>query len=166
LRRARLDVRHHHCWRTSLAAKKNSAKATKTVSLAERLRALGTKGVLVQMAERGQIIELRCEMPKCYCPNGRSYFEPRSQPPPTWSPSADHYPKLKADGGTLVPWNVRLSHVLCNQADSVSRIRIRQMLEKGMSLEEIATALNEKETRWPHGSAWWSAALVREAFVS
>jgi hypothetical protein len=31
-------------------------------TLAGRLRALGTRGVLVQMAQRGQIIELRCEI--------------------------------------------------------------------------------------------------------
>jgi hypothetical protein len=72
-------------------------------TLAGRLPALGTRGVLVQMAQRGQIIELRCEMPKCYCHKGRGYFEPRSTPLPDWAPSPDHYPRLKADGGHLVP---------------------------------------------------------------
>jgi len=50
-------------------------------TVAEQLRALGTRGVLVQMAERGQIFELRCEMPKCYCHKGRGHFDPRSTPP-------------------------------------------------------------------------------------
>jgi hypothetical protein len=34
-------------------------------SVADQLRALGMKGVLVQMAERGQLLALRCEMPQC-----------------------------------------------------------------------------------------------------
>jgi hypothetical protein len=102
------------------------------------------------MAQRGQIIELRCEMPKCYCHKGRGYFEPRSTPLPDWAPSPDHYPRLKADGGHLVPWNVRLSHVLRNREDYGWRMRIRRMLERGMSLEEIAETLNHKRVRRPH----------------
>ena len=135
-------------------------------TLADRLRGLGTRGVLVQMAQRGQIIELRCERPTCYCHKGRRYFEERSTPLPPWAPSPDHYPRLKADGGHLVPWNVRLSHLLCNQEDYGWRMRIRRMLEKGMSLEEIAENLNHKGIRRPHGSATWSATSVRKAFVS
>jgi hypothetical protein len=33
-------------------------------SVADQLRALGVKGVLVQMAERGQLLALKCEMPQ------------------------------------------------------------------------------------------------------
>ncbi len=40
------------------------------------------------------------------------------------------------------------------------------MLEKGMSLEEIAEDLNRKGIRRPHGSVTWTAANVRKAFVS
>jgi hypothetical protein len=140
--------------------------ATMRETVADQLRALGTGGVLVQMAQRGQIIELRCEMPKCYCHKGRGYFEPRSTPLTAWAPTPDHYPQLKADGGTLVPWNVRLSHKLCNQQDYLWRMRIRRMLEKGMSLEEIARDLTHKRVRRPHGSSKWSATAVRKAFVS
>jgi hypothetical protein len=118
------------------------------------------------MAQRGQIIKLQCEMPNCYCHRGRSHFDPKSTPMSDWAPSADHYPRLKADGGHLVPWNVRLAHVRCNQRDHEWRMRIRRMLEKGMSLEEIAENLNDNGIRRPHGSATWSAALVRKAFVS
>ena len=137
-------------------------------TITDQLRELGVhRGVLVQMAQRRQIIELRCEMPKCYCHKGRSYFERRSPPRRSaWAPSADHYPQLKADGGQLVPGNVRLGHVLCNQEDYVWRGRIRRMLEKGMSLQEIADDLNDKGIRRPHGSAKWSASAVRKAFVS
>lgn len=137
-------------------------------TIADQLRALGVRrGVLVRMAQSGQIIELRCEMPKCYCHKGRSYFEPRTHPQRSvWAPSADHYPQLQADSGKLVPWNVRLAHVLCNQEDFAWRTRIRRMLEKGMSLEEIAEDLTHKGIRRPHGSAKWTASAVRKAFVS
>jgi hypothetical protein len=37
-------------------------------TVAQQLHDLGVKGVLVQMAARGQIVELLCEMPTCYCP--------------------------------------------------------------------------------------------------
>ena len=112
-----------------MTAKTTSPEAIMEDTLVGRLRALGTRGVLVQMAQRGQIIDLRCEMPKCYCHKGRGYFERRSTPLPAWAPSPDHYPRLKADGGHLVPWNVRLSHVLCNREDYGWRMRIRRMLE-------------------------------------
>jgi hypothetical protein len=45
-------------------------------------------------------------------------------------------------------------------------MRIRRMLEKGLSLDEIAEELNEKGIRAPHGRRRWSAATVRKAFVS
>ena len=135
-----------------------SSEAITRDALAGRLRELGTRGVLVQMAQRGQIIELRCEMPKCYCHKGRGHFDPKSTPRSDWQPSPDHYPRLKADGGHLVPWNVRLSHVRCNQRDHEWRMRIRRMLEKGMSLEEIAVHLNHEGIRKPDGSAaMWEA---------
>jgi hypothetical protein len=136
------------------------------VTVADQLRALGTRGVLVQIAERGQIIELRCEMPMCYCPEGRGYFDARSTPLTAWAPSPDHYPRLKADGGQLVPWNVRLSHVRCNNLDYGWRMRIRTMLEKGMSLEEIAENLSVKGVQRPDRRRTWSAKAVRRAFVS
>ena len=145
---------------------RTSPEATKRDTVADQLRALGTRGVLVQMAERGQIIELRCEMPKCYCHKGRGHFDPRSTPLTAWAPSPDHYPQLRVDGGHLDPWNVRLAHVLCNNMDYAWRSRIRRMLKKGMSLEEIAEELNRKRVRRPHGSSTWSATAVRKAFVS
>jgi hypothetical protein len=118
------------------------------------------------MAERGQLLELRCEMPMCYCPKGREHFDPRSHPLTPWAPSPDHYPQLRADGGELRPWNVRLAHVRCNKMDHGWRVRIRTMLKKGMSLEQIAEQLNRKQVRRPHGSQTWTARAVRKAFVS
>jgi hypothetical protein len=75
-------------------------------------------------------------------------------------------PILARDGGRLDPWNVRLGHVLCNRYDYGWRVRIRTMLEKGKSLEAIAEGLNRKGIRRPHGSPRWTAASVRQAFVS
>jgi len=140
--------------------------------LADRLRALGVRGVLVQMAERGQILELKCEMPNCYCPDGEEHFdpwpEPRQAPGHDWCPNADHYPKLKMDGGQLKPWNVRLAHVYCNNLDYGWRSRIHRMLEKDqkLSFEEIALVLNRRHVPTVTREGSWTAETVREAYVS
>jgi hypothetical protein len=55
-----------------MTAKTTRPEATMGDTAADQLRALGTRGVLVQMAQRGQIIEPRCEMPKCYCHRGEA----------------------------------------------------------------------------------------------
>jgi hypothetical protein len=44
-------------------AVRTSREAIMEDTLVGRLQALGTRGVLVQMAQRGQIIERRCESP-------------------------------------------------------------------------------------------------------
>ena len=124
------------------------------------------RGVLLQMAERRQIIELRCEMPNCYCYKGRGYFEDKAIPMPNWAPNPDHYPIPKSAGGQLRPDNVRLAHVLCNRRDHGWRMKIKAMLAKGTSLEEIAEKLNRRQEPVPHGRNTWSSATVREAFVS
>src|ERR1700755_2417863 len=93
-------------------------------SVADQLRALGVKGVLVQMAERGQLLALKCEMPQCYHHKGRGAFDPVTTPRSKWAPSPDHYPILKSAGGRLVPDNVRLSHTECNQRDYNRRKQI------------------------------------------
>lgn len=130
------------------------------------LRRLGVRGVLIRMAKADQLVDLRCEMPTCYCPYGRGHFVARSSPLPDWAPSPDHYPRLKSDGGHLDPWNVRLSHMFCNREDYGWRLRIRRMLEKNMSLYEIAETLNRNNVRAPHGTGGWSASTVRRAFTS
>jgi hypothetical protein len=40
----------------------------------ERLEALGVRGILWQLARDGQIIDVRCEMPQCYCFRGSQPF--------------------------------------------------------------------------------------------
>jgi hypothetical protein len=117
------------------------------------------------MARDGQIIDVRCEMPQCYCFRGRRHFDPRLSLS-DWSPTPDHYPRLKAQGGHLTPDNVRLAHRLRNQRDYGWRMRINAMLGKRMSLEEIAAKLNAKKIPAIHGTNRWTAATVRKAFVS
>ena len=135
-------------------------------SVADQLRALGGKGVLVQMAERGQLLALKCEMPQCYHHKGRGAFDPVTTQPNKWARSPDHYPVLKSAGGHLVPENVRLSHVWCNNLDYGRRTQIRTLLAKGKSLAGIAEALNRKGVPPAHGTNRLTAAMVRKAYVS
>ena len=135
-------------------------------SVADQLRALGVKGVLVQMAERGQLLAVKCEMPQCYHHKGRGAFDQVTTPRTKWAPSPDHYPILKSAGGRLVPENVRLSHTECNQRDYNRRKQIGTLLAKGRSLEEIAEVLNRKGVPPAHGRNRWTAAMVRKAYVS
>jgi hypothetical protein len=131
----------------------------------ERLKALGVRGILWQLARDGQLIDVRCEMPQCYCHRGRSYFEPRLARS-DWEPTADHYPRLKAHGGHLTADNVRLGHRLCNRRDYQWRMKINALLGKRMSLQEIAEKLNAEKVPTIHGTNSWTAASVRKAFVS
>src|SRR3954470_2671785 len=135
-------------------------------SVADQLRRLGVKGVLVQMAERGQLLAVKCEMPQCYHPKGRGAFDEVTTPRTKWAPSPDQYPILKSAGGKLRPENVRLSHIWCNNRDYGWRKQIGTLLAKGKSLVEIAEALNRKSVAPAHGTNRWTAAMVRKAYVS
>ena len=131
----------------------------------ERLEELRVRGILMQLARDGQLIDVRCEMPQCYCHRGRRSFDPIS-PYSDWEPTADHYPRLKMHGGRLTRDNVRLAHRLCNRRDYGWRVRINAMLGRRMSLEAIADELNAKKVPTIHGTNRWTAASVRKAFVS
>jgi hypothetical protein len=137
-------------------------------SVADQLRELGVKNanVLVRMAERGQLLALRCEMPQCYHHKGRGAFDQVTTPRTKWAPSPDHYPVLKSAGGHLRPENVRLAHIYCNKRDYGRRKQIRTLLAKGKSLAEIAEVLNRKGVPPAHGTNRWTAAMVRKAYVS
>ena len=132
----------------------------------QKLKRWGVRGVLWQLARDGQLIDVRCEMPQCYCFRGRRHFEERSVACSDWEPTADHYPRLKMHGGHLTPDNVRLAHRLCNRRDYAWRKKINAMLGKRMSLEEIAEKLNAEKVPTIHGTNRWTAASVRKAFVS
>ena len=137
----------------------------KPPSALEQLKALGVGGILWQLAWDGQIVDVRCEMPQCYCFRGRRYFDP-APACSDWSPTADHYPQLKMHRGQLTPDNVRLGHKFCNNRDFIWRQKINAMLAKRMSLDEIAAHLNEQQVPTIHGTNRWTAAAVRKAFVS
>jgi hypothetical protein len=140
-------------------------KAAGRTSAVEQLEALGVRGVLWQLAKDGQIVDVRCEMPACYCFRGRGHFDPKPSSS-DWSPTPDHYPRLKSHGGQLTADNVRLAHRLCNQRDFGWRMKINAMLGKRMSLEEIAAELNARRVPPIHGRNRWTASSVRKAFVS
>ena len=131
----------------------------------EKFEALEVREILWQLARDGQIIDVRCEMPQCYCFRGRRYFDKRP-PYSDWSATVDHYPRLRMHGGHLTPDNVRLAHLRCNQRDYEWRMRINAMLGKRLSLEEIAEKLNAEKVPTIHGTNRWTAASVRKAFVS
>ena len=42
----------------------SAAPAATRASLVEKLEALGVRGILRQLAQDGQIVDLRCEMPR------------------------------------------------------------------------------------------------------
>lgn len=147
-------------------AQASQAGATaRPASALEQLEALGVRGILRQLARDGQIVDVRCEMPQCYCFRGRRYFDP-APACSDWSPTADHYPRLKMHGGHLAPDNVRLGHKLCNNRDFIWRQKINAMLARKMSLDEIAAQLDEQNVPTIHGTNRWTAAAVRKAFVS
>jgi hypothetical protein len=143
----------------------SAAPAAAGASVVETLTALGIGGILLQLAHDRQILDLRCEMPQCYCRQGRRHFDPKSTRS-DWSPTPDHYPRLKSHGGHLTPDNVRLAHLLCNRRDFGWRMKINAMLRERMSLEEIAAHLNAQKVPTIHGTNRWTASAVRKAFVS
>jgi len=131
----------------------------------QKLERLGVRGILWQLARDGQIIDVRCEMPQCYCFKGRRCFDPRSGYS-DWELTADHYPLLKMHGGQLRPENVRLAHRLCNRRDYTWRKKIHPLLAERVSLKKIAERLNAEKVPTIHGTNRWTAASVRKAFVS
>ena len=146
-------------------ARTAAAPGTARETPVEKLKALGVHGILLQLARDGQINDVHCEMPQCYCFRGRKHFDPRP-PRSAWELTADHYPRLKMHGGHLTPDNVRLAHRLCNQRDYIWRKKINALLGKRMSLEAIAEKLNAENVPTIHGTNRWTAASVRKAFVS
>jgi hypothetical protein len=85
--------------------------------VATQLKAKGAKRVLIRAAELGYIAEMACGMPTCYCPEelgGARYFVQGRSP---WSPTNEHFPIPKRDGGRETPDNSVLAHRLCNRLD-------------------------------------------------
>jgi hypothetical protein len=72
-------------------------------SVADELRRLGVKGVLVQMAERGQLLDLECEMPQCYHHKGRAAFDPMRGRAPSGRPRPTNTRPSSRPAGTSAP---------------------------------------------------------------
>jgi hypothetical protein len=87
---------------------------------AMKLKALGAKPILVRAAELGYITQMTCNMPQCFCPEelgGARYFEPVTKALSDWSPTHEHFPRAKRDGGHRTVDNAVLAHRLCNRID-------------------------------------------------
>ena len=87
--------------------------------MAKELRRYGVKGILITAAERGYIRELKCGMPKCFCPEelgGAWHFESLTKYS-DWNPTHEHSPRAKRDGGQRTLVNSVLAHRLCNRID-------------------------------------------------
>jgi hypothetical protein len=89
-------------------------------AVADELKKLGAKKILIKAAEQGYITELKCQMPKCFCPEelgGASHFEPVTADLGDWMPTVEHFPVPKRDGGKETVDNTILAHRLCNRID-------------------------------------------------
>jgi hypothetical protein len=94
-------------------------------AVAAELKALGVRGVLITAAEQGYITELACKMPRCFCPEelgGASYFEAVTADLSDWSPTHEHFPISKQEGGHRTVDNAVLAHRLCNRVDYSIRV--------------------------------------------
>ena len=86
---------------------------------ARKLKSLGIKGILIKAAELGYITQVTCRMPECFCPEelgGARYFEPYDAQT-DWSPTHEHFPRAKREGGQRTLENTVLAHRLCNRLD-------------------------------------------------
>ena len=121
--------------------------------VADELRELGVRGILITAAERGYITELACGMPQCFCPEelgGTTYFEPRGSG--DWEPTHEHYPRAKREGGRRDLDNSVLAHRLCNRIDysilvGRSHSRDLQRIENARA-EAIRNAQNPRFVRY------------------
>lgn len=93
-------------------------------TIAEQLRQLGQRGILITAAEEEIITKLQCLMDDCLCPKGVGYFEKRPEPVSDWAPSVDHITS-KSEGGQLTLDNIRLAHVLCNRVDYAKKHNVK-----------------------------------------
>jgi len=113
--------------------------------VAMALKSLGVKGPLINAARFGYITELRCGMPKCFCPEelgGASYFAPRTAQWNDWEATFEHSPIAKRDGGRTTPDNAVLAHRLCNKLDHSIRhgLSIEKDLARVRKAQESAAA--------------------------
>ena len=129
---------------------------------ARKLKDLRAKRILVRAAELGYITEVTCGMPECFCPEewgGRRYFQPVSAELSDWSPTHEHFPVPKREGGKATADNTILAHRLCNRIDyskAVGRSHSRD-LERIRGAREAAAVPNLSQSA--------SADAVAEVFA-
>jgi hypothetical protein len=117
---------------------------------ARELRSLGVTGTLVKAAELGYITEVRCGMPKCFCPEelgGAGYFAARSEQWNDWEATFEHYPIPKVEGGRRTVDNAVLAHRLCNKLDHC--IRNGLSIEKDLARVRNALKAGDGSYPWP-----------------
>jgi hypothetical protein len=133
--------------------------------VARQLKVLGAKRVLVRAAELGYITELACAMQTCECPEelgGARYFVPGVT---DWSPTNEHFPIPKREGGRETPDNSVLAHRLCNRIDysrEIGRSHERELarIEKArqVAISALATRAGSADT---DGMPRSGSAIVR-----
>jgi hypothetical protein len=115
---------------------------------ADKLKALGVRGILIKAAELGYITQVACKMPDCFCPEelgGACYFEPVSPELSDWMPTHEHFPLSKRNGGKVAVDNAKLAHRLCNRIDysiTVGRPYAKD-LERVRRARDLAIRRNE-----------------------
>jgi hypothetical protein len=88
-------------------------------------------------------------MPRCYCPEelgGATHFEPVTAKT-DWTPTLEHFPTPKRDGGRKAVDNAILAHRLCNRIDysiSVGRSRASDLERIKKAREEAIRRDNER----------------------
>ena len=88
-------------------------------------------------------------MPECFCPEelgGARYFEPVNGLS-DWSPTHEHFPIPKREGGHRAVDNAILAHRLCNRIDysiSVGRPYARDLESVREAREEATRRNNER----------------------
>lgn len=127
--------------------------------MARELRRLGVKGILITAAEAGYITELKCGMPKCFCPEelgGASYFESATEYS-DWNPTHEHFPRARRDKGQRTVENSVLAHRLCNRLDySITSGRSHKRdLARIEKAREAAVKAQERVT-WQKGDATYT----------
>jgi hypothetical protein len=106
---------------------------------------LGVKGILVSAAELGYITQVACRMPECFCPEelgGACYFERVTVPVTDWTPTHEHFPVSKQNGGHRTVDNSVLAHRLSNRIDHAIRVArsYERDLERVRKAREAAAA--------------------------
>ena len=96
----------------------------------------------MQMAERGQLLALKCEMPRCYHHKGRGAFDPVTSRAPSGCPRRS--PPISTAGGKLVRERPAVPHRSATSGTSYRRAQTGRSAANGESLSEIAETLNRK----------------------